>query len=653
MGGIAIAPFLGMLPRTAPRLLGDGAAVDATNVILTSGEIRPLRQPLLVNTPSTSGPWQSVYRAENVEGGQKWLAWAKEVDVARGPLPAGIPPRYYWTGDGEPRYASYEDLPDAPFAVGVPRPKGAPTLTTDGAGTGATVNRVYVYTFYSALNEESADSPATAVVQGKVDDTWTISDMDAFPANAGTGTAVHAAGVTTFTNTGNHWLRAGDEIEIGGDKVLVTETPTNATFRVLGDYAADTAWARVAPWNTVGMKRRLYRQAGSTASFQLVDDDVGTSFNDNLSDSEILGDELISQAWDPPPPGLRGLRALPNGCLVGFVGTQLCYSEPLQPHAWPVSYRRVANFEIVGVEPFGSNVVVGTRSVPYMAVGVEPATVQFDAVQQRMPCLAKRGMVSVGDGVLYPTSYGMAYVGMKGAFIWSDAFFTRAEWPPLLPATMVAVEAQGRVYVRFGQVDGARGVLVFDVAEGPVGLTLLSDFPDEIYSDAVNGQMYLVDSEGIKLFDAGDGARPNYSWRSKDLHLSKPLNFGVAKVDLVSEMTEGDYEAEQAAFEEAVAANELLVANYAGLGALNGRRINAGILNGSNIRNIDQPVLAGVTFTLLQNGKVVHSRVLVADQRAFKLPSGFKADSFQVQLTGSVRVKSVKLAETMDDLKRL
>lgn len=42
MAGIRIVPFLGMLPRTAERLLGDGAAVDAENVNLSSGEIRPL-----------------------------------------------------------------------------------------------------------------------------------------------------------------------------------------------------------------------------------------------------------------------------------------------------------------------------------------------------------------------------------------------------------------------------------------------------------------------------------------------------------------------------------------------------------------------------------------------------------------------------------
>lgn len=37
MAGIRIAPFLGMLPRTAERLLGDGAAV-ATGANLVANE---------------------------------------------------------------------------------------------------------------------------------------------------------------------------------------------------------------------------------------------------------------------------------------------------------------------------------------------------------------------------------------------------------------------------------------------------------------------------------------------------------------------------------------------------------------------------------------------------------------------------------------
>ena len=642
---------MGMLPKVADRLLGDGAAVDATNVNVTSGEIRPIRPALLVNEPSISGPWLSVYRAERNEA-QVWLAWSRDVDIVRAPLPPAVEPRFYWTGDGEPRYARFSDLPGNVYAMGVPRPKAAPSVSVSG-GTGADVTRVYVYTFYSALNEEGGDSPASALVTGKVDGTWVISGMDAFPASSGTGTASHAGGVTTFTNAGNHWLRVGDEVVISGQTVAVSAVTSNSIFQVPGNFTGATTWARKAPWNTSGMKRRLYRSAGSTGSFQLVHDDVGTSYNDTLTDAQILGDELISQSWEPPPANLRGVISLPNGALAGFYDNQLCYSEPYQPHAWPSEYRRATDFEIVGIEAFGTTVVACTAGTPYVAAGVEPAGVTLESVDQVWPCLSKRSVVSIGDGVLFATSYGLAYVGMNGASIWTAPFFSRTEWEPLAPETMVAATAQGRVSVRWMGEAGDKGVMVFSPAEAGLGLTLLSACPDELYADPRNGKLYLVDADGIHLFDAGIGARIEFSWKSKEYHLASPVNFGAAKVDFVSEMSQADFDAVQAAYEAAVAANEALVAGYAGVGGINARAINGGLVNGSNIRDIAPPDAAGLTFTLYCDGAAVFSRTLVADQSAFKLPAGFKAENIAVGLTGSVRVKSVKLAETMQGLKAL
>lgn len=650
MAGIRIVPFLGMLPRVAERLLADGAAVDAENVNLTSGEIRPIKQPLLVNTPSISGPWLSVYRAEH-NGAQVWLAWSRDVDIVRAPLPPAVEPRFYWTGDGEPRYARFSGLPGTLFALGVPRPKAAPGVSHSG-GVGAATTRVYAYTFYSALNEESGESPASALTTGKVDGTWAITGMDAFPASSGTGTASHSGGVTTFNNTGNHWLRVGDEVVISSQTVVVSEVTSNSVFKVPGNFTGATTWARKAAWNTSGMKRRLYRSAGTTGSYQLVADDVGTSYNDTLTDAQILGDELISQSWEPPPTNLKGVIALPNGALAGFFDNQLCYSEPYQPHAWPTEYRRATDYEIVGIQSYGTTVVACTAGTPYIAQGTEPAGVTLESVDQVWPCLSKRSVVSIGDGVLYATGHGMAYVGMAGANIWTQPFFSRTEWAPLDPSSMVSAMAEGRVFVRWIGEAGDKGVMVFSPADAGLGLTLLSAAPDELYGDPRNGKLYLVDSEGIRQYDAGVGARIDFSWKSKEYHLSSPINLGAAKVDFVSEMSEADYAAAQAEYEAAALANDALVASYAGVGAINARSVNGGLLNGSNINNIAPLDVAGLTFTLYCDGVAVFSRQLISDQSAFRLPAGYRSDNVAVGLTGSVRVKKVVLAETMQGLKQ-
>jgi hypothetical protein len=650
MAGIRIVPFMGMLPKVAERLLGDGAAVDATNVTLTSGEIRPIKRPLLVNTPAVSGPWLSVYRAEH-NGAQVWLAWSRDVDIVRAPLPPAVEPRFYWAGDGEPRYAQFSGLPGDLFALGVPKPKAAPGVSVTG-GTGLDVTRVYAYTFYSALNEESAESPASALVTGKVDGTWAITGMDAFPVSSGTGTASHTGGVTTFTNTGNHWLRVGDEVVISSQTVVVSEATSNSVFKVPGNFTGATTWARKAAWNTSGMKRRLYRSAGTTGSYQLVADDVGTSYNDTLTDAQILGDELISQSWEPPPTNLKGVIALPNGALAGFFDNQLCYSEPYQPHAWPTEYRRATDYEIVGIQSYGTTVVACTAGTPYIAQGTEPASVTLESVDQVWPCLAKRSVVSIGDGVLYATGHGLAYVGMNGASIWTQPFFSRTEWARLDPSSMVSAMAEGRVFVRWMGENGDKGVMVFSPAEAGLGLTLLSACPDELYGDPRNGKLYLVDEDGIHQYDAAEGARIDFSWKSKEYHLASPINLGAAKVDFVSEMSQADFDAAQAAYESAVLANESLVSGYFGVGGINARQINRGLLNGSNIQDISLPDAAGLTFTLYCDGAAVFSRTLVNDQSAFRLPAGFRTANVAVGLTGAVRVKKVILAETMLGLKQ-
>lgn len=651
MAGIRIVPFMGMLPRVAERLLGDGASVDATNVNLTSGEIRPVKQPLLVHLPSSDGPWLSAYRAE-WSGNEVWLTWPRDVDVARAPLAASVEARYYWTGDGEPRYAKHTGLPSAFFSLGVPRPVAAPSVSPSG-GVGIDVTRVYVYTFYSALDEESGESPASTLTTGKVDGTWAISGMDAVPASSGTGTAAHASGVTTFTNTGNHWLRVGDEVVIGGDTVAVSVVTSSGVFKVPGDYSAETAWARKAPWNTSGMKRRLYRSAGSTGSYQLVHDDVGTSYNDTLTDAQILGDELISQSWDAPPATLKGLIVLPNGAMAGFFDNQLCYSEPYQPHAWPVAYRRATDYEIVGIQAYGNTVVAATAGVPYVIDGVEPAGVVLDSVPKVWPCLSKRSMVSIGDGVLYATTHGLAYVGMNGSSIWTEAFFSRTEWTPLAPASMVSAMVDGKVYVRWVGEEGDKGVMVFAPSEAGIGLTLLSAVPDELYADPRNGRLYLVDAQGVRQYDAGIGQRLPYSWRSKQYHLPSPINLGAAKVDFANELSPADYAQMLSEYEADLVSNAATVASYAGVGSINGRTLNHGVVNGSNLINAEPVEVESLTFTLYCNGEAVYSRRLVADQSAFKLPAGFRTDNVAVGLTGTLRVKSVKLAESMTGLKAL
>lgn len=281
----------------------------ATNVKITSGELRPLGATTLASATAKERPALSVYQARDGLYASAWFTWPYDVDVVRAPLPVEVEARLYWTGDGAPKYATYSDaiasgLNDYPsnyFTLGMPVPITAPAVTSSG-GVGLPVSRLYGYTFFSELGEESAISPVSAVVTGKEDDVWSITGMDNLPANDGAITDVTYDGTTvTLTSAVKHFTRVGEIITVAG---VTTVANVNGTWTLTAvdtaaktmTFAVDTTptgtyvdatdstdtWTRSTAWNVSNMKRRLYRSAGTLAAMQLVDDDVGTSYNDTI-----------------------------------------------------------------------------------------------------------------------------------------------------------------------------------------------------------------------------------------------------------------------------------------------------------------------------------------------------------------------------------
>lgn len=673
---IKVSPFGPIQPRTAERLLQEGFAQVASNVNLLSGEIRPIKQLLPIDGTAGLLDNLAVYRAEyGVD--ETWRGWTVDVDVAVIPLPTDVEYRYVWTGDGPAKWAAFTDFDTvaSDLTLGIPVPVTAPGLVVTG-GSGATTSRLYVYTFFSQNGEESGPSPANSLLSGFIDGSWDLSLMDVAPLNTGSISATAAdtptAGLVQVTTSASHWLRAGDQITISGmvtmtdlDGTWVVNTVISATVftvvLVTAQASGTGTWARVANWNTVGMTKRIYRSAGTVATYQLVVDNIAigdTTYSDTILDADILGDELISDGWLPPPPNLFAISALPNGSLVGLSGTLLCFSEPYQAHAWPVAFQFGVGFQTVSLATFGTTTVVGTLGKPYIADGVEPASVTLQAFDSVWPCLSKRSMVSVGDGVIYATLHGLAYIGTAGAKIWSQPYFTREEWRDLNPASMISAATEAKVFVMYqsiGEVD--THVLLFVPEEPIAALTTLDIAAVELYADPRNGFLYVVDNEAVKQYDAGIGNRLPYQWRSKQYELPTPVNLGAARVEFVSEMTAADIVAAQATYDAAVATqlNKVDdgqgaidggrgVASFNGLGSLNG-----GAINGFTpaLPSLLDP--AYVNFTLYSKGVIVFS-VLLYDSLEFRLPAGYTSDAYSFELNGTVRVKNIKVAETMRGL---
>src|SRR5687768_3468834 len=107
MAAFRIAGFSGLVPRLARQLLAPNQAQVATNCTLTSGDLRPRDGPRPVFAPVIEGEIVSMFRMEK-DGNEKWLAWNKDVDVARSPVADNVERRFYYTGRSEERRVGKE-----------------------------------------------------------------------------------------------------------------------------------------------------------------------------------------------------------------------------------------------------------------------------------------------------------------------------------------------------------------------------------------------------------------------------------------------------------------------------------------------------------------------------------------------------------------
>ena len=670
----------------------DTGAYSASNLKLKSGELHPLSNPgLLYTSASPKNATQiSIFNARNGATDDDWFTWPIDVDCVRVPLATDVESRFCWTGDGAPKTIKYTNaisgggfnypLLANELTLGIPTPTVACGVSHAG-GVGSAATRYYCYTYLSQDGEESAPSPLSTVVTGKTDGTWSITGMGIAPLNTGvvSGTTRSSDTITATTSLA-HWLRVGDSVVVAGVGTMteangtwtVATVPSSVTFTYTVTAAATGApgtagtWTRSTPWNISGMTKNLYRTSGSLGSFQLVNNATipaaTTTYSDTYTDAVIAGDELISNGWVPPPVGLRGLCVHPSGALMGFVSNLLCMSEPYQPHAWPEAYQLASGYNAVGLALFGTSAVMATAGMPYVATGVEPASMTGEDVQGMYPCLSKRSVISIGGAVLYASLHGLIMVGSSGVGVFTDPWYTRDEWEDLNPSTMICATANGRVYVVYTTDAGVQTMLVID---GDM-LTTADVSALEVYGDPTTGELYITKATGIYLWDDPDEVPLQGSWRSKDFIFPTPINIGAGKVEFEMAIDPAILEAINAAIAAIAVSNALLLptpgdpltatTSDALAGAWADDDYAGTELSGCNLSNPpDTPASNAVTITLYSregSGDTLISARTVTDTLMFRLPAGYKRDAFSVQITSQCVVKEVRLAETADGLRQ-
>lgn len=677
MSAFRISGFSGLVPRLARQLLAPNQAQVATNCSLTSGGLRPLNGARHVFSPAMDTDILSMFRMEK-DGNEKWLAWDRDVDVARSPIAGNSEKRFYYTGDGEPRVSEYDmattgpgPYPSGCYVLGVTPPVTKPAVASSG-GTGQLTARAYVYNFVTPWGEESRPSPASDVTSGRADGSWTLAGLDTAPPNSGIIIAAArdkpSAGYVEVALDSVFGLRAQEEIlfasvngmtDLNGKFTL--ENVDAATGRVVVElsttqaYTGGGSWARAAPHNTVGMTKRIYRTltsaAGTEYHYIATILPAMTTFSDIASDEAAARGEILPSAtWDMPPAGMKGIVIMGNGIACGFDGNEVCFSEPFKPYAWPAAYRQTYDQDIVAIGVSGATLVGLTKGNPFTITGVEPVTMGggMEKLGVAWPCMSKRGVAGFPFGVGFPAPQGLVVIGAQSEVVTQD-LFTQKEWSELSPSTFIAASADNRYYAGYS-ANGSSLMFVIDKSE-TASFILINQKITSIWADPWTGRLYIAADRKIHEWEGDAGRKLSYEWRSRKFIAGFPVNYGAAKIDADFDMTEAEMAAAQASHGAAISANQARMDSGLMEDGLAEPSLGEFEIGGDAMREIPPLQIDSLQFQLWADDALKFSRQ-VGNSRAFRLPPGYKADNVEVVLAGNVKVNSVVLAETMVGLKQ-
>lgn len=538
MPAIHLKAFAGLKPILDPLLLQQTDAVVAENVRLVSGSLSALKASTTLKALTKTAP-QTIFRYGNsVTETEHWLEFLADTDVIKSPIAADVYDRLYWADGTTAKYApnslilSGGSYPGGSYTLGVPAPASAPTIGTFTPGTGSTAEtRTYVVTYVSAYGEEGPPSLASA-----------LATVDSTAAVGLTGLATGPA----------------------------------------GSYNIAT--------------KRIYRSStvGASAQFQFVAEiPVATATYSDTKSQADLGEVLPSTEWYPPPSGLKGLKALPNGAAIGFVDNTAHLSEPNLPHAWPHQYP--IEERIIGIGVFRQSAVLLTNGKPYLMSGADPAAMSLERLELPQACVSKRSIVETGDGVLYASPDGIVSISSAGMDVITKGLLTRAQWQAYNPSSMVAAVHDSRYHVLYQTLGGQRGWLVFDFSGQ--GATFVSTSLNAstavtaLHADNRTDTLYMAQGTNIVRFDAGSAL--TYTWRSKTFRAPFAMNFSKA---------------------------QLVAASYP------------------------------VTMKLYGDG-VLRFTKSVADGNLFHLPAGYRALDYQIEVSGTSDVTQVSIATSAEELR--
>lgn len=540
------------------------------------------------------------------------------------------------------------------FTVYSPGPAIATTPITSGEVDlgGLTTTRTYVYTWYTPWGEESIGSEPSTAVYLKEGQTVTVTGLPTAPPplpaktfargvrlyRTVTGTSQteyfllktlwFPQSIASVSRTANvsrvrlsdpHDLLADDRFKISGCPVGSFNITDGIVTKIVDEYTFEYAQTAVDNVLTTTTGTLFYDVAERVTNTARYWGDGSYTFIDDF-DVSNLTISLASDEYDAPPAGLQGLKAIQNTILAGFVGNTVYFSDPGLPHSWPAKYAQTLEHEIVGIEPIGGvGVFVGTKAYSYLLSGSDPSTMSLSRTDALHPCLNRRSIVNMGYGVIYSTHEGLASASSQtGNKIVTASVHDADTWQAALNPASVIAAYYGGEYV----AGHSTGSFIFTQDDKSGGYITDFDEPfSALWFDARDNRLFYATGLSGDVFEWDDLAQPpqTMEWKSKVMISPDFGNLGAAAV----------------------------MASY-------GNQTTVWELTGPKWE--DANVLwnspTPLVFKLWADKELIYEGE-VSDRSIFRLPTGYRTDTIEVAITGTIRVQSIHLGENPLSLKQV
>lgn len=506
--------------------------------------------------------------------------------------------------------------------------------------------RSYLYTWYTPWREESIGSDPTDPVFMREGQTASVT---ALPTAAPSGnynikgvrlyrtlattsgsaffllkTLWFPAAIAQVSRTSNvsritmpdyHNLIVGDRIKLvctsdvsfNATDVTVTRIVNNKTFEFaqVGATTATTTAVGTLYYDVSEKKTDAARYWGDAGVY---------TFTDDFSYLSLLT-ILRSTEYEPPPATMQGLVALHNQMMAGFVGNDLYFCEPGQYHAWPSQYRISFEYDIVALASIGGVLLVLTKGYPYVVEGSYPATMIPQKLAVMYPCVSAASVVATSFGVVWATHDGLAVYG-NGAQLLTKVVHSSDTWN----ADVNPEEIVGAVFKEnyIGSTNTAALTLEALEGEGGTALSFVDldfQYTASWYDNETNALYTAVGTAGdIYRWDTPSTQNMTLRWKSKVFITDAPMNLGAARVvadyspigeSPIWEETDYNWEAADFRWEEG----------------------------------------GPLVFNLYINKQLIFTTNRF-NSSIFRLPAGYKSDTFEVEVYSDVRVRAIHIAET-------